>query len=154
MIKIFNSSDDPRYNTAGRAGINVTHLLDKEQMFEIAKLAKETYGDELFVHLGLRPSVPYHAEEAAHQVAKAQKHYPQIVARMFGHPTNGMPEEFINQAAGRSPGTAVHFTSGSALQEAERLARTTGRPVRTYQLLTTTSVERVPSYTEQVVRKP
>ena len=183
MLTITNSSDMSEYHTDGRACVNVSHLLSKEQMFEVARLAHKTYGDECLRAMGINPVVcdsqravgqfkidmathpeimrplieqygyrkiqPYSLEVAQRQVAEAHRVYPHDFK-----PKSELPERFYNQVEGCEFGSVPHCDKDRALQEAENLARRTGSGVRTYQLVSTTTIEDVPTTTKQVVRRP
>lgn len=184
MLKIFNSSDRPAdYNTAGHAGVELSHLFSKEQMFEIAKIAYDSYGPELLKAIGMK-TVIYDEHRAIRQFKRAMSEYPAVIGnyiemngyrkiqpytlevalrqvaeaeRVFQHhfkPKSELPERFYNYAVGHDAPDVAHFSKDSALKEAERIARRTNAEVRTYQLVTTTTIEDVPTTTKQVVRRP
>lgn len=183
MLKITNSSDMPEYSTDGRACVNVSHLLSKEQMLEVAKLAFQTYGDECMRAMGIN-AVEYDQHRAIKQFKRGMSVYPHVLhnfieqhgyrmiqpytlevamrqvfeaERVYPHhfkPKSELPERFYNHAIGHQAPDVAHFTKEAALAEAERIARRTNAEVRTYQLVSTTTIEDVPTTTKQVVRRP
>lgn len=183
MIEVFNSSDDPNYHTNNRAGVNITHLLTKDQMFEIAKIAYKEHGGELLDFIGLKKTL-YDVRRAQTHVKRALDMYPMQTTelleqrgyrhiqpyslevamrqvaeaeRMFPHhfkPKSELPEQFYNQVEGCEFDSMPYSDKDRALQKAERIARSTNSAVRTYQLVATTKIEEVPVMTKRVVRRP
>lgn len=182
MIEVFNSSDDPSYHTDNRAGVSLTHLLTKDQMFEIAKMAFKEHNSELLDFIGLK-GAPYDGRRAQVHIKRALDVYPleanqaieqrgyrkiqpytlevalrQVAEaeRVYPHAfkNRGGEPAFCNQVDQGGIANVYHNDKDKALEEAERLATRTGADVRTYQLVATTKIEEVPVMTKRVVRRP
>jgi hypothetical protein len=182
MIKVFNSSDNPNYHTDNCAGVSLTHLLTKNQMFEIAKIAYKEHGGELLDFIGLKKTL-YDARRAQIHVKRALDMYPmqttelleqrgyrhiqpyslEVAMRQVAEAQRVFPHRFMNcggepafynQVEGEEFRSVCHSSKERALDDAEKFATRTGRDVRTYQLVATTKVEEVPVMTKRVVRRP
>ena len=180
MIKVFNSSDDPNYHTDNRAGVSLTHLLTKDQMFEIAKIAYKEHGGELLDFIGLKKTM-YDARRAQTHVKRALDMYPMQTTelleqrgyrhiqpynlevamrqvaeaeRVFPHHFKPNEGAFYNQVEGEEFRSVCHSGKDAALKHAEYLAKKNENSVRTYQLIATTKIEEVPVMTKRVVRRP
>lgn len=180
MIKVFNSSDDPNCHTDNRAGVSLTHLLTKDQMLEIAKMAYKAYGAEMLDAIGMKRTV-YDARRAQVHIKRALDMYPleanqtieqrgyrkiqpyslevairQVAEAERMYPHHFKPNEcaFYNQVEGEEFIAVPHSRKERALEVAEKLAMQSGHSVRTYQLVATTKIEDVPVMTKRVVRRP
>lgn len=178
MIKVFNSSDNPEYHTDDRAGINLTHLLSKDQMLEIAKMAYKAYGAEMLDAIGMKRTT-YNAQRARTQIRRAFSEWPdmaketveqhgyrpiqpytlevamrQVADAQKYYPHHFGHSEYINVIQSNHYIRDVYTSKDEALRVADRHAEGTGKTVHTYGLVSVSKIEEVATIARKVVRRP